>query len=280
MARAKVAMYDTRRVLVSTHLPDAVAGTAANYGVIFICPADTRYKLVGVEEIHTVKAAANATLTLEKLTPAQAPNAGVEMLAAALPLDSTAEIPQYGSIAGVIDATRTLAVGDRICLKDAGGAIAAVRNCQVTIELEELATLRAKEAPTEKEQIFAAAVLYGAQPQTAGMYDKFFTASRPCRVIAARAVFTTGSGDALGFCQIEKLNGTDAPGTGDNLLTNNANAGFDLNAANDTVQAGTLTAVAADLVLARGDRLALDPVDAHIGTTAGLCVTVELEAID
>jgi len=140
-------------------------------------------------------------------------------------------------------------------------------------------TLRAKEAPTEVERIFVTAVLYGAQPQTAAMYDKFFTASRPCKVVAAREVHTTASGDALGFCQIEKLTGVEAPGTGTDLLTNNVNKGFDLNGAAETVQEGTLTAVAADLVLAVGDRLALDPVDAHIGTTAGLCATVELEAI-
>jgi len=277
--RSKVAMYDTRRVLVSTHLPDAIAGTAANYGVMFICPAATRFKLVGAEEVHTVAAGAAAGVTLEKLEAGEAPDAGDEMLAAALNLQGAAETPQYGSIAGIADAIRTLASGDRICLKDSGNP-AAVRNCQVTIELEELATLRAKESPTEKERIFATAVLYGAQPQTAAMYDKFFTASRPCRVVAARAVFTTASGDAAGFCQIERLQGVEVPGTGDNLLTNNANAGFDLNGVAETVQVGTLTAVAATLVLARGDRLALDPVDAHIGATAGLCVTVELEAID
>ncbi|MBU2060175.1 MAG: hypothetical protein KKB38_20890 [Gammaproteobacteria bacterium] len=279
--RNKVAMYDTRRIFIPNHLPDAVAGTAANYGVIFICPAANRYIFVGAEEVHTVAAGAAATLNLEKLTSGQAPGAGVPLLAAAFDLEGTAETVQYGSITGITIAARTLGLGDRICLVDTGGAnLANVRNLEITIELEELVTGRAKEAPTEKEQIFATAILYGAQPQTAGMYDKFFTATKPCRVIAAREVHTTASGDALGFCQVEKLTAVEAPGTGANLLTNNANAGFDLNGAAETVQVGTLTAVAADLVLAIGDRLALDPVDAHIAATAGLCVTVELEAVE
>jgi len=135
--RSKVAMYDTRRVLVSTHLPDTIAGTAANYGVIFVCPDDARFILVGAEEIHTTPAGAAATLTLEKLEDGEAPDAGDVLLAAAFDLEGVAETPQYGSVVGVTEAARTLASGNRICLRDTGNP-AAVRNCQVTIELEEL----------------------------------------------------------------------------------------------------------------------------------------------
>jgi len=274
MVRAKTAMYDTRRILVPIHLPDTIAGVAANYGVIFNCPGAARYIFVGVEEIHTVAAGAAATLTLEKLIDGQAPGAGVALLAAALDLQGVAETPQYGSIVGITGAARTLGAGDRICLVDAGNP-AAVRNCQVTIELEELLPIRAKQSPTENERVIVTAVLYGAQPQTAAMMDKFFTASKPCRIIAAREVHTTPVG---GVCtlQIERLQGTEAPGTGDNLLVG---AGFDLNGGAETVQDGVLTATLADRILAIGDRLALDETGALLAAVTGLCVTVELEAI-
>jgi hypothetical protein len=276
--RAKTAMYDTRRILLPIHLPDAIAGTAANYGIIFISPAAGRYAFVGAEVVYTTKAGAACTLTVEKLTGAQAPGAGVALLAAAFDMTGDAEVVQYGSITGITLVNRTLGNGDRLCLLDTGNP-AALRNVQVTIELEELVTLRAKEAPYEDERVIVTAVLYGAQPQTAAMHDKFFTASKPCKVVAAREAHTTASADALEFIQIEKLTGIEVPGAGTDLLTNNANKGFDGNGAADTVQTGTLTAVAASLILARGDRLALSPVDGNLGTLAGVCVTVELEAI-
>ena len=98
-------------------------------------------------------------------------------------------------------------------------------------------------------------------------------------MIAARQVFTTASGDAAGRTQIERLQGTDVPGAGDNLLTDNANTGFLTNGAAETVLDGTIVADGTQ-ILERGDRLALDPTDANLGTLAGLCVTVELEALD
>ena len=274
MARAKVAMYDTRRVIFTIHLPDAIAGTAANYGIVFICPAANRYIFVGLSEVHTTPAGAACTLTIEKLTGNQAPGAGVALLAATLDMESAAETPQNGDITGVTVVNRTLGNGDRLCLVDTGNP-AALRNVEITIELEELVTVRAKEAPFEDERIIVNAVLYGAQPQTLAMMDKFFTASKPCRIVAARCVFTTAVG---GVCtlQIERLQGTEAPGTGDNLLVG---AGFDLNAVAETVQDGVLTATLADRILAIGDRLALDETGALLAAIAGLCVTVELEAI-
>lgn len=273
--RAKVAMYDTRRILLPIHLPDAIAGTALNYGVIFICPAANRYIFVGAEVVYTVKAGADAGLQLEKLVDGEAPDAagGDDLLLAEVDLELDAEVVQY--CAPVADvAARTLGAGDRICLVDRGN-VAAVRNLQVTIELEELIPVRAKQAPTEDERIFVTAVLYGAQPQTTAMLDKFFTASKPCRIVAARQCHTTAVG---GVCtlQIEKLTGIETPGTGTALLDG---TGFNLNAAADTIQVGTLTTTVLDRILAIGDRLALDETGALLAAVAGLSVTVELEAI-
>lgn len=274
--RAKVAMYDTRRILLPIHLPDAIAGTALNYGVAFICPADDRYIFVGAEVVYTIKAGDTATLNIEKLTGTQAPDAGVNLLDAAFNLEGDVEVVQYDYALVASLANRTLANGDRLCLVDTGaGNLANLRNVQVTIELEELIPIRAKQSPTEDERIFVTAVLYGAQPQTSGMLDKFFTASKPCRIVAAREAHSTAVG---GVCtlQIEKLTATEAPGTGTSLLDG---TGFNLNAAADTPQEGTLTTTLTDRILAIGDRLALDETGALLAAVTGLSVTVELEAI-
>jgi len=276
--RNKTAMYETRRLLLPIHLPDAIAGTAANYGVIFICPAANRYIFVGMEVVYTVAAGAACTLTAEKLEPAEAPGAGDALLAAAFNMQLAAETPQYGSITGITVVNRTLGAGDRICLLDTGNP-AALRNVQVTIELEELVPIRARLAVAETERVIVTAILYGAQPQTAAMHDKFFTATKRCQVVAARCVFTTATADALGMIQVERLQGIEVPGTGDNLLTDNAGGGFDGNGVAETVQDGTIVATGAQ-ILEVGDRIALDPVDGNLGTLAGLCVTVDLEPVD
>lgn len=276
--RSKVAMYDTRRILLPIHLPDAIAGTAANYGMVFITPADDRYIFAGVEVIFTTQAGAACTLTVERCQGTEAPGAGNVILAATIDMEGAEETPHYGSIAGVAVADRTLADGDRIGLVIAGTP-AALRNVQVTIELEELIPIRAKEAPTERERIIVSAILYGAQPQTAAMYDKFFTASKRCQVIACREVHTTASGSGTGRTQLERLQGVEVPGTGDDLLTDNAGTGFLNNSAAETPLDGTIIADGTQ-ILEVGDRLALDPVDAQVGALAGLCVTVELEALE
>lgn len=78
--------------------------------------------------------------------------------------------------------------------------------------------------------------------------------------------------------QVTKDTGTNAPGAGSDLLTNNSNAGFNLKATANTVQNGTLVSTGATKTLAGGDRLSLD----FAGDTqnlAGLVVTVALRAV-
>lgn len=105
----------------------------------------------------------------------------------------------------------------------------------------------------------------------------FFVAPRPCRVLAISEVHAVAAGGASKL-QVTKDTSTNAAGAGTNLLTDNTNAGFDLNATADTVQAGTLTATVASLTLATGDRLSVDYADT-IQSTAGVCVTALLMAL-
>lgn len=105
----------------------------------------------------------------------------------------------------------------------------------------------------------------------------FFIAARACKVVRIDEVHATAGNDASAVnLQITKDTGTNAPGAGTDLLTNNTNAGFNMKGTANTVQNGTLVASAASLTLAAGDRLSAD----YAGTLtslAGVVVTVTLE---
>lgn len=116
---------------------------------------------------------------------------------------------------------------------------------------------------------------YVGQTSEAATDRVFFVAPVACTVVAISEVHGVAAGGASKL-QVTKDTSTDAPGAGTDLLTNNTNTGFDLNATANTVQAGTLTATAASLALAVGDRLAIDFANT-IQSTAGLCVTVTLK---
>lgn len=107
----------------------------------------------------------------------------------------------------------------------------------------------------------------------------FFIANRAYQVVAVREVHSTAGSDASAVnVQLVKDTGTNAPGAGTDLLTNNTNAGFDCKGTANTVQSGALTGTVASLQLAAGDRLSLD----YAGTLtalAGVVVTVELKPI-
>jgi len=118
--------------------------------------------------------------------------------------------------------------------------------------------------------------LDGTAPQTAANFGKFFVANKKCVVRAIRAVFTTkGTDSGAVTLMIERLQGTETSGNGDDLLAST----FNLKGTDETVQTGTLTTTKANLILSAGDRLNM--VDTGTPTTlAGLCVTVELEQVD
>lgn len=105
----------------------------------------------------------------------------------------------------------------------------------------------------------------------------FFVAPRACKVVAVYQVHSAAAGGASKI-QVTKDTGTDAPGAGTDLLTNNTNTGFDLNGTANTVQTGTLTATTSDLTLAAGDRLAVDYANT-IQSTAGVVITVLLQPL-
>lgn len=104
----------------------------------------------------------------------------------------------------------------------------------------------------------------------------FFIADRAYQIQSIREVHSTAGTDASAVnVQVTKDTGTQAPGAGSNLLTNNSSAGFNLKGTANTVQAGTLETTAATLKLAPGDRLSVD-FAGTLTSVAGVVVTVTL----
>jgi hypothetical protein len=99
------------------------------------------------------------------------------------------------------------------------------------------------------------------------------------QVVAADEVHAVASNDAGAVnLQFTKDTGTQAPGAGVDLLTNNTAAGFNLKGTANTPQLATLTATAADLTLAAWDRLSID-FAGTIATLAGVVATAWLKRI-
>jgi len=103
----------------------------------------------------------------------------------------------------------------------------------------------------------------------------FFTVDGSYEVAGITCVFTTAEATAATcYLQIERLSAGEAPGTGDDILTNETNNGFSLKGAPDTVLTGTLT----NTVLSAGYRLGFI-LSADSTELAGLNITVKLKAV-
>lgn len=120
-------------------------------------------------------------------------------------------------------------------------------------------------------------ITYVSPPTEAATDRAIFLADRAYQVVAVYEIHAVAAGGASKL-QLTKDTGTTAPGAGTDLLTNNTNTGFDLNGTANTMQTGALSATAADLQLAAGDRLSLDWANT-IQSTAGICITVVLKPI-
>lgn len=122
-----------KKLYISHTIYGTDAATATNYGVFFIAPFACY--ISSFKEVHQTAGsdASAVTLTLEKLSGTTAPDSGSVMLASTLSLKATANTVQTGTLTTTL-ANRNLAIGDRMCLKDAG-TLTAVANVTVLCEL-------------------------------------------------------------------------------------------------------------------------------------------------
>lgn len=119
---------------------------------------------------------------------------------------------------------------------------------------------------------FSSVFLPGTSAATAANYGIFYIATRPVIVKAISEVHTTAGNDGSAVTlQVERLQGTEAPGFGDQLLQTS----FDLKGTANTVQNGVLVTTNV-IALNINDRLCLKK-SGTLTNLAGLCVTVELQ---
>lgn len=124
----------TERVYLT--VPGAQAATATNYGVVFL----STFPAV-ITKIWKICQAAGTDagavgLNIEKLTGTQALDAGSTILTTNFNLKGTANTLEKGDLTAVRK-NRTLAVGDRLALKDSG-TLTAVAGVLIIIELQRL----------------------------------------------------------------------------------------------------------------------------------------------
>jgi hypothetical protein len=128
------------------------------------------------------------------------------------------------------------------------------------------------EAPTQAYLTTSLTMLANA----AVVDQAFFIAPEPLEVVEIHEIHTTlgtGAGDVT--LQVERLQGTEAPGgNGDALMATTVN----LKGTNNTLQSPALTATTANLQLAAGDRLGVD-ISGTTTSVAGVVVTVLLRRI-
>lgn len=228
-------------------------------------------KVVGIKEVHATAGndAGAVTAYIEKLSSTTAVGSGTA-LHTALSMKATANTVQTATLSTAspkMDGTSAvldLAVGDRLAIVFAGT----------------LTTLAGVVFTISVTPAFKAETVRWAMHANGSLADaSVFVANRPCIVTGAYYVHSVkGTNGSAVNLQIVKDTSTDAPGAGTDILTNNTNAGFDCKGANYTVQTGTLTATAATLRLAVGDRLSLD-FAGTLTALAGVVVVVVLQPL-
>lgn len=103
----------------------------------------------------------------------------------------------------------------------------------------------------------------------------FYIANESEKVEKIKEIHGTAETTSTGtFLQVERLQGTESFGNGDNLLTDNSDSGFDLKGTADTLQEGTVASSTA-VYLDEGDRLAIN-IDGATNEIASVMVEVEI----
>lgn len=239
----------------------------ANAGILDQCfwISDGVYEVVSAIEIHSTAGndAGAVTLDVTKESSGIAPSAGISVLASPFNAKATANTYQTKAPASLAS-TVAIAVGDRLSL-NVTGVTTALAGVVLEISL----------APgyTGPQASFV-------MNANAGLIDQcFYTATKTVKITRIDCVFSLAATDVGAInLQVTKDVSTNAPGAGTDLLTNNTNAGFDLKAAPNVVQNGTLSATAANLILVPGDRLSVD-FSAAPTTTTGVVIVVTFETL-
>lgn len=229
----------------------AANGSLANQQFFIIPPEWTGCRVTRIAEVHSTAGSDSGAVTayIEKLGSGVAVGSGTA-LCSAMSMKTTANIPQTATLstsAPYGDGTSSvldLSPGDRLAIVFAG-TLTALAGVVVTISF----------TPAFKGEC----AVFNMQANGSLADQAFFIANRPMIISSVSYVHSAAGTDASAVnVQVTKDTGTNAPGAGTDLLTNNTNAGFNCKGTINVVQSGGLSATAANLRLAAGDRLSVD----------------------
>lgn len=240
--------------------------TAASLVTQHFFIADRAYRIAGVTEIHKTAESTAATLTgyVEKITGTTAPGSGATIQTGTFNLKGTANTLQTGVLLSTgtgdsDDPVLQLAAGDRLgFVFSAAGTELAGLVVEITL------------APAGTGE----SVIYNMQVNGDLVDQTFFIANRDYTVVRIDQVHST-LGSSTPTIDVKKCTGVQAAASGTTLLS----ATFDAHLSANTVRNGSLTATAADLRLAPGDRLAID-FGSTLTALAGVIVQVTLAPVE
>lgn len=128
---------------------------------------------------------------------------------------------------------------------------------------------------TRKPDIILTEVVAGSGAQTLANYDQFFIAPYKCEVIGCDEIHTTAGSDAgVVQLQLERRQGVETKGNGDNLLQ----TAFNLKGTAQTVQNGDVVE-GSTKILDKNDRLGVIPTG-NLTALVHVVVTVRLKRLD
>ena len=201
-------------------------------------------------------------LQLVKDTSTDAPGAGTDLLTnntnAGFNCKAAINVPQTGTLTATAASLR-LAPGNRLSV-DYAGTLTALAGVILIVVLQKVARRKEVQFTLSKNA-------------NLGVDQSFFIAGRNYQITDASEVHSVAAGGASKL-QLTRDTGTDVPGAGTDLLSNNSSAGFDLAATANTVQVATWVDTRFNYLMS-GDRLSLDFANA-VQSTAGVSVTVSL----
>lgn len=238
----------------------------ADLGTKTFFVANKAARILSIQEVHATAGTDSSAVTMQitKETATGTAGTGTALLTSEFNLKGTANTVQAGSLNTNPDVL-WLNAGEKLSVKFTG-TLTALAGVQVTIEVE---------YPTSE---FDVQVFHNVNGNAVD--ECFFVAPETYEIVAITEIHGTAGTDSSAVnVQVVKDTGTNAPGAGTDLLTNNSNAGFDLKATAQVAQAGILVTTPSALVLAAGDRLSVD----YAGTVtavADVVITVTLRPLN
>lgn len=225
--------------------------------------ADQAYTIKGASIVYATANGAAMTAQIVKVADGNAITSNTAVQSGSFNMNTTINTVQNATLVENLSALQVQA-GDTLAIIFTG-TLTSLAGVQVTLTL----------APGNKNE----QAVFNVNANSALADASFYVANRPMIVTGVQYIHSVAgtNGSAVNL-QVTKDTGTNAPGAGTDLLTNNSNAGFNCKGTANTVQTGTLTATAASLRLAAGDRLSVD-FAGTLTDLAGVVVVVTMQPI-